>query len=373
MNSRGASWGWAIATAIPLWLGLFRDRQQDVAHYVEFVEHLRALEIPGRDFSFEYPPLAWLAFLPALLGATAKTAGWCISAGLAVVDLLLRQRLARTARPLVSLGAFSVFTWACGYWYLRRFDVVPAWLLVLALTASANPLRRGALLMTSGLMKLFPFLLGPMVLTRATAADRPRVFLGGLLVLVPLIALTPWWPWYRFALFHEARGLQVESTAASLLWLLREPLQLSLEWVKATASHELHGPAADLARLATLGLWGLFTGLSVIWSTQRELTPRTALVPLLALVVFSPVFSPQYLVWLMPLAALTLAERPRDPGPWLIVLAGLLVPLVYPSDEYDGGLLTWRAATLVTRNLLLVGAWVLLLRPGTATRPPQTA
>ena len=99
------------------------------------------------------------------------------------------------------------------------------------------------------------------------------------------------------------------------------------------------------------------------------------LLPIAAFVATNTVLSPQFHLWLLPLAALVLSTPPRGPeiarqptgvppealrAAWCIVAATLIVPVFYPSREYAAGLGLWRTAVLVLRNGLLIYATVCL-------------
>jgi hypothetical protein len=99
------------------------------------------------------------------------------------------------------------------------------------------------------------------------------------------------------------------------------------------------------------------------------------LLPIAAFVATNTVLSPQFHLWLLPLAALVLStplqdrEIAREPASapaealraaWCMVAATLIVPVFYPSREYSTGLGLWRTAVLVLRNGLLIYATVCL-------------
>ncbi len=89
---------------------------------------------------------------------------------------------------------------------------------------------------------------------------------------------------------------------------------------------------------------------------------RLVLVPLLAFVVMNQVFSPQYMIWLLPLAALASLEGNLWPA-CAIALATMLTPLFYPvPDYYHGGLNLMETTILLARNLMLIASWVALMR-----------
>ena len=89
---------------------------------------------------------------------------------------------------------------------------------------------------------------------------------------------------------------------------------------------------------------------------------RLVLVPLLAFVAFNQVLSPQYMIWLLPLAALAGLEGKFWPA-GAIALATMLTPLFYPvPDYYHGGLNLIETIILLGRDLILLAAWIALLR-----------
>jgi hypothetical protein len=78
--------------------------------------------------------------------------------------------------------------------------------------------------------------------------------------------------------------------------------------------------------------------------------------------MFGQVFSPQFMIWLLPLAAMASLSA----KPWIaaaISMATMLTPIFYPSPEYYGaGLRFFQATILMTRNLILIWVWMSLMR-----------
>jgi hypothetical protein len=96
---------------------------------------------------------------------------------------------------------------------------------------------------------------------------------------------------------------------------------------------------------------------------------RRLLLPLVAVIAFSNVLSPQFLIWYFPLLALCALEGGRR-ATALLVAAVVITPFFYPSREYNGpGLGVVRATLLLCRNGCLLGAWLLLLREQLRSRP----
>jgi hypothetical protein len=196
------------------------------------------------------------------------------------------------------------------------------------------------------------------------------------LALAALLGL----PWWRIVAFHSGRGLQAESLGGSLLWLFHRLGLAQAEWTWLEKWVEISGPSALAIRAATslafLGAVASSVALSA-WFLWKIPAPslgelaRAALTPIAAALVFSSVLSPQFLVWLVGLAGLSMTDG-RWRVPLLVLAATALVPLFYPSGEYGPGLELPRTLALVARNLLLLGTWFELLRSlKSARRAPQ--
>ena len=93
-----------------------------------------------------------------------------------------------------------------------------------------------------------------------------------------------------------------------------------------------------------------------------SVTATLVLLPVTTFVTFSLVLSPQFHLWLAPLAALALLARRRpDAGIgtgalWCIFVSTFLVPAFFPSPTFDSGLDLGRTLVLVLRNVLLLYA-----------------
>ena len=102
-------------------------------------------------------------------------------------------------------------------------------------------------------------------------------------------------------------------------------------------------------------------------TVSLSVTATLLLLPVTTFVAFSLVLSPQFHLWLAPLAALSLLARRRpDAGVgtgalWCIFFSTFLVPAFFPSPTFDSGLDLGRTLVLVFRNVLLLYAtWSLL-------------
>jgi hypothetical protein len=202
--------------------------------------------------------------------------------------------------------------------------------------------------------------------------------------LLPLIALSWSVPWWRFANVHTHRGLEAESLWASALWLSHFA-GVPATWELASRWYEVMGPVADRLIAPARVVWATATVGSVVlatWAAWRQklssgadadsmtlsVTATLVLLPVTTFVAFSLVLSPQFHLWLAPLAALALFARRRpDTGVgtgalWCIFFSTFLVPAFFPSPTFDGGLDLGRTFVLVFRNVLLLYATWSLLR-----------
>jgi hypothetical protein len=208
---------------------------------------------------------------------------------------------------------------------------------------------------------------------------------GGL----PILFLSLWLPWWRFLVFHSERGFQAESLYSSVIWFMHHLGMVDAVWEGGWRCLEVHGAIANRMLPWSRILFVLTVGVSVLlpcWAvggfpvSSSDPLPRTRgegintsglgqmprlahllLVPLLAFVVFNQVFSPQFMIWLLPLAAITALNRKL----WTtaaIPLATMLTLVFYPSPNYGDGLNLFETGALVVRNFILIIVWVLLVR-----------
>jgi len=328
---------------------------------------------PYEEIPLEYPPYALLAFAPAALVATSvRQFQVAFGIELALVDAAIRALLLRVgaarrgAWGYAPFLAYAVVAQLHAFWLYKRFDLIPAALTLVAVLAASGGAAgfSGAALAAGVGTKVYPGVLGPTLLAEAWRGRRVPRFLAGLLVAsAPLVGLATAWPVLRMFRFHAGRGLQVESLWASILWLFRS--WSGVRWVLAPAAYELQGGLAPPTLRVAIVVWILGLGTATLLSLRRPDGPgpgalaSRALVPLLALVALGPVFSPQYVLWIAPLAALLL-----EPGRWRLAVAPLaaagLTRVVYPSPGYQVGFSPGVTVILVVRNGLLVLGLVLL-------------
>jgi hypothetical protein len=381
---------------------LLLDGQIDLAH-VEKIQRRSAGEAtlpargwPYRDVTVEYPPLAFLAFVPPALISTDYAvyrlafAAWMLILHLFNLWLALRVMGPSTdPRRGLWLGwASLLFCLLLGRVVATRMDhlVVTFTLLCVWAGARALPpaaarerLRWAALGGAFGalgvMVKLVPglgFLAVLVAYLRSNAADRLRLAAIGcsaaglvlLAVNLPVVALAGERYLESFR-YHTLRGVQLESVYAGLLMIAHMfglPARVEESFGSANLETSLT-PAIKL--LSPL----LFIAACAFICTRRFRPDARSIVLcasalLLSYMLTSRVFSPQYLIWIgAPLLAAAAHDEPR--GPWrraagLLLFAALLSQLIYPQG-YPVLKAFHPLAVLVLdlRNVCLV--WLLLV------------
>src|SRR5262249_50727039 len=160
------------------------------------------------------------------------------------------------------------------------------------------------------------------------------------------------------ARYHAQRPLQVESTAAAISGLVEAVVHGSAWPVESHGASGLRGPVAwglgTLGQLLLLVGWG-WLGVRARGSNLGA-QAATATAALVLWMVLGPVFSPQFLVWVLPVAALagSLAGGKALPlFAGLCALNQVVYPLAYMAVKT---LQPWACGLVLVRNGLL-GAW----------------
>jgi uncharacterized membrane protein len=222
-------------------------------------------------------------------------------------------------------------------------------------------------------VKVYPAVFVPPLFILALRQGKARRFSAGLIAgLSPILLLSFFLPWWRFAQFQGARGLQCESLAASLIWGLKRAGLTDASWVFVTRWFEVHGslasalvPWARALFIAAVVFSVAMTSCAAAHCPKPSIgrVARLLLGPLLAFVAFNQVLSPQFMIWLLPLAALGTLEG----NSWIVLgipLATVLTPVIFPSfgGNYGRGLDSLETVVLITRNFILVAVWWLLMK-----------
>ena len=222
---------------------------------------------------FEYPPYALIWFLAPYAWAPDDVESFRIAFGLQIwlfdaaikATLLWRALHGRTGFPdLVPFFVYSLGSAALGHELLMRYDVIPAALSLAGVLAVAGglPLAGGAMTALAAGTKVYPALFVPLLaiaVWRRGRDDFRRFTIGVTVATVPLFLLSAWMPWWKFASFHGARGLEAESFTASIIWALHRFAGVEATWSLVVSSMEVGGPLARQLRAPARAVWILAT------------------------------------------------------------------------------------------------------------------
>ena len=348
-----------------------------VAPFDRFAEAIRDGQVPFRDFTVEYPPGSIPAVVaPLALPFSYETSFRVVQAlcgALLVLAVAVLLRSAPLRRQLVAVALVASLPVLLGPVVVARYDLLPAALVAWSLVAleAARVRVTGALLGAAIAAKLYPLAVVPAF----AAYARERLHLPTRRLLLPLlaalgavtagfVAVAP--GGVAFGLSRQlGRGLQLETVGSSLVLVARWLGAASPGVAFTSGSQTLTGPAAQAVSLVVtvLGL-GLLVALGVaVWQLRGEVVDvRLSSAALVGLaLVCSKVLSPQFLVWLVPLALVVETRR----WGWIAGLLGVacvLTRMIYPARyeelvAFEPG----AVALLVVRNALLVAVtWLLV-------------
>ena len=376
----------ASLVALPVFLaacvvpdgGLFRaERFRDVHIYQGYAEKLLHGALPYRDVFVEYPPGAFAVFLPpTAFGASHYNAAFkvlmalCGAATIVLAALVLAELGVSRRRLWAGVGLLALAPVALGPISLNTYDAWPALLTVLALylLLRGREVAAGGVLGLAVSAKVYPLALIPLAGIYVWRRGGPRrvAFLLGAAAAAIVVVVLP------FAVYdldgvassfrsQAERGLQVESLGASLL-LVADRLGLYDAHVVQTtgvAGRELSGSLAGavatallvLESVAVVVVWGLY-------ARTRDLRLRLPLAFAAAVagfLAFTKVFSPQYLVWLVPLVVVA-----GSAFAVALTAVSLVLAQVWFFHYHALFRLAWPTWLLLARDLLVVAVFAAL-------------
>lgn len=324
----------------------------------------------------EYPVLALVPFSLPLL---APPADYPVAFGIEMT--------------LLALGLFALIVWragwrAAGFFALcvgigayatgiDRFDLLPAGLTLVALLLAERKqwtwaylaLAAGAFLKYYPAALILPLLVVQLRPSAVPLRERLRAvlkplaaFMGACAGLLLLSLLINPVILYRQVATLSRRPLEVESVAATLVWVgshLGFPMRAFVAFGSDNVDSAL-APAATLL-VALIALLALATVVSGLWF-RRTTLPQAWLAVLMVITIAGKVFSAQYLIWLLPIAALVVPLEGFAPLTWLAVcaLTTFGFPFLWRSTHggWHGIIALRNAAVLVLlAGLLPVAEW----------------
>ncbi|MEV0916598.1 glycosyltransferase family 87 protein [Streptomyces sp. NPDC049967] len=388
-SARPAFVVWALSRALLLLcvIKVITLPGPDVTSDVSVIYHgwydvLSSGSYPRSDVTWQYPPLAALAILsPALLPFLDYASAFFVLAFLCdalVLGLLLyagRGAARRTAGAWVWVAGVPLL----GTTAYARYDVMVTAVAVAALLAGVrHPKVLGALAAFGALLKVWPAL----VLAGTARGRQTRLAwataAGVAVVLLVVCAVTAPGA-LAFLGFQRDRGTEVESLGALVFHVARQ-----FGWQGRVELHygslEFLGPHVPLVSTLALGLSVLAFGWLLVWRLKARTfgvsTPAdAAFTAVLLFTTTSRVISPQYMLWLVGLAAVCLVFRESRMAlpACLVLVATGVTQLEFPlgfvhvvTSDATGVLL------MFVRNGLLVAATLIAggrLWRDTVTRP----
>jgi uncharacterized membrane protein len=252
---------------------------------------------------------------------------------------------------------------ALGSVVISRFDLWPTALAALGVAAlvRGRSTTSALLLGTAFAAKLWPAVLAPLVVVWLARTRGPRAAAQWAAAAVataaawflPFVAFSPAGVGHTFQ-SQLARPLQLESLGGSVLIAAHHIAGTTLHVTSSFGSQNLTGPGTHAAAVATtvagalvlVAVWVLFARGA---ATDARLVTHTA-GAVAALIAFGKVFSPQFLIWLIPLVPLLRGRRALVAVP-LFGTALVLTQLWFPSQY-------WRLVV----NFTSPYSWLLLAR-----------
>ncbi|MGA0011255.1 MAG: glycosyltransferase 87 family protein [Candidatus Nanopelagicales bacterium] len=358
----------------------------DVKLYAEWSDLLVTGRFPIGDDMWQYPPGAGIVFaIAALLGSNpvAAFALIALACDLATLGVLIVAGRRRGA-GLDAAWAWVIGAVLVGPVWLARFDVVPTLAAVVALVLIGRPTLSGAAAAAGTLLKVWPGIM----LIALPRRSLPRGILGFALMAAGILAGVMIWSTGGVSFLGEqgARGLQVESVGALpfMVWNVVADVPTEFRFGAMEVDVPATIPIGLVITLSGFAILGILGVLRLMGRLELSAPADVALAALLVSIVTSRVLSPQYDVWIVGVAAVTLLD-PRSlmrTARWLLAGSILVTQAVYPFAY--GSFLSgdwWAVLLQVVRIALLlaatgVGLWVVLrsaLRRPTSASAPQGA
>ncbi|MFC7432823.1 MULTISPECIES: glycosyltransferase 87 family protein [unclassified Agrococcus] len=331
--------------------------------------------IVGIDEPWVYPLLAWLPIaLASVASAPAFLTIWLAMLG--VLDALALRAILASGSARASIAGWA---WLCmlltlGPVALLRLEGVTAPLVVIAVTMLARrPWAAGVLLAAATWIKVWPVALVASALV--VMRERGRILQAGIVVTAGVVAaavvLGDVGELASFATMQGDRDLQLEAPLATP-WVWMAMLHVpgaSVSFDVALETREVAGPFDGLAQQASTPLMLLGTIAALVLARiavrrgadRHETLMTTALMVTIAMFACNRVGSPQYMLWILPVAIVAIATVHAGAQRWwrrmtaVLLATGLVTTIVFPISYLALiDLHVWAVVLLTARNVLLV-------------------
>lgn len=347
--------------ALTFWLGSSGAQLLPTAQ-CSFLQISTVVQPPFHMLPLEYPPLTLAIFSLALFAALPYYQA-VFAVLMALTSVLIYWLLLRYG-PRGSALAFAFYL-LIGAWALalERFDLVPASLTLLCLIAAERKFWKFAYIALAFgfLLKIYPILFLPaLFIGEQQDAQRFHIPLKSLALktfpgeLWRTIQGLPHWRWNNTLLFFGIlvgvtglfalldfqgavmsqlnyfanRPLHVEATGSTLLWL-GTLIGFPVHIVSSFGSINMTSPLIGIIAIVFETLFVLGYAFTIFQQWRGNLDVVQACIALLLVFIATgKVFSPQYLIWVIPLLAYSGAFSSR----WLVAWSSvsLLTILIYP-------------------------------------------
>jgi glycosyl transferase family 87 len=388
----GAAAVFALVAVLATTVGPTSDASiTDIPIYQGIASSLDHGRQPYEHAETEYPPVALVPIWVAGQSDDFELAFGLLMLAAALITFWVTVRLAEAGggSAVVCAVALVLSPLAVGALYRTHFDAWPAAMTMAALLALARerPRLGLGLLGLGTATKLFPALIVPMALVWLVARGQRRAAWQGAAVfaiVVGLIAI----PFAthglgRVVTFHFDRPVQIESTPATILLAVGDSTVTGVPGHPSGFKSQglVGGPADPVADVTALLALAAIVAVAV--AARRRPDARwlvlCAFATVVAFVALGKVLSPQFVIWLVPFAALAWAWREWIPAA-SVTVAVVLTQFEFPSRYWDLVAGDTGPEVLVgVRNLLLLVALTSLLarvaaparwrRPAAATSP----
>lgn len=320
--------------------------------------------VPYRDFTSEYPPLALLIFyIPALVRDSNPAYGLVFAVEMMLFDLLNIYLISDIASYLKlpqnrTLTIYTLLLLAVGPIIVARYDLLPA-MLVLAATwafVTGKNTLTWVLVALGVTAKIYPIVIAPvfgfyLLRNRDFRQIINAIISFSITMLVcnlPFFLMNPA-NFIGIVTYHSERGIQCESTYASLLLTLQVLGKTQVNGVFNFGSWNITSPFADnLAKIALpltavilLAIYGLFAW--ILWHRTDKKPYLSSGIDMdgaklviayvtLSVAIFmagNKVFSPQFLIWLIPIVPL-LNGKWQTVYTLIFVIIGFITQFIFP-------------------------------------------
>ena len=308
------------------------DSWYDVDNYYDQISQILAGHMPYSDVMFEYPPFAAIfMIIPALFTWDRESYHFAFAI-LVYIFLILGVYFLRKISDeyIGSRWQANLFVillvGVCTHFIICRYDVFPAVMVVISLWFYFRKKYVPAFLIMSlaAMTKLYPVLfLVPMAMPFLVQKDWKRfitaIVVSGaacLLTELPFILNDPSTA-FAWMSYHSDRGLQVEAFISSFILLGSLFVQSDITLVHNYGSYNLEGalpdmiaPYMNIVMVAAVGLF-ILAMLVKMWKSKdsvRDMDAQCAvfcLALVLIFILFSKVYSAQYVIWIVLLLPFT--------------------------------------------------------------------